>query len=258
MSAPLPSSFHELPPEEQRRVLRAGHHMTQLAYRHAAAVIVGPPPSIGGPINNGSGFVVAVGGRHFLGTAWHVVVAWLHRREAGERVLFQVRDAELNPTLETMWRDEANDVALIPISEVQAAQIGVSVCDPIRGWPPPHPVQGRYVLLSGFPGVVRQQEGKRVFLNAMSTLMQVTSVGHSHLVCQLEREHLVSFNENGIPPHGTDWGGMSGGPVFLVDDLVYPLVGMISEFSTDLELLRIATLSHVPFPPGKAASECAV
>jgi hypothetical protein len=222
--------------------------MTQLAYGYTAAVIVGPQPSIGGAINNGSGFVVALGGQYFFGTAWHVVNSWLQRMESGEKVLFQVRDAELSPALETMWRDESNDLALIPISEAQVGKVGVLVCDPIRGWPPPHPMPGRYVLLSGFPGVKRQQEDTRVFLNAMSTLMQVTTVGNNYLVCQVEREHLVAFDENGIPPHGTDWGGMSGGPVFLVDNLVYPLVGVISEFNTDLELVRIATLSHVVIP----------
>jgi len=39
---------------------------------------------------------------------------------------------------------------------------------------------------------------------------------------------------------------MSGGPALLVKNLAYPLVGLISEFSRDFELLYIKTLSHVP------------
>jgi hypothetical protein len=39
---------------------------------------------------------------------------------------------------------------------------------------------------------------------------------------------------------------MSGGPVLLVGQLDYPLVAVVSQFSLNLELLRLRTLSHVP------------
>ncbi len=243
----LPEDFAAVSDEEQRQILDAGLLMTQMAFRHAAAVIVSPPPSLGGNVKNGSGFVLELAGRQYFGTAWHVVEEWLDRTNAGEAVVFQVRDAVLNPSKSVVWKDKQNDIVFLQLSEEDIEQIDISRCDPIRGWPPPHPEEGSYVLLSGFPAVVRQQpNAERVEFNALSTMLQVTAVADRRLVCQFSRENWVSYNPQGIPPQGTELGGMSGGPVFAVGNLAYPLVGLVSEFSTDYELLYIKTLSHLP------------
>ena len=243
----LPKDFAALDPAKQHQILAAGEQMTKFVFRHAAAVIVSPPPSTGRAVNNGSGFVVALKGRYYLGTAWHVVEHWLERVSLGEQVLFQVGDALLEPRESIAWKDEENDLVFLRLTEQEQEQIGVSVCEAVRGWPPSHPSEGSYVLVSGFPAIIRQRQGQqRVFFNALSTLAQVTSVGESHMVCQFTREHWVSFDMNGVPPPGTDLGGMSGGPVLLVESLSYPLVGAVSEFQQSFELLYIKTLSHAP------------
>lgn len=36
---------------------------------------------------------------------------------------------------------------------------------------------------------------------------------------------------------------MSGGPVFPLQELVYPLVGIITDFHSEFELLRVANLA---------------
>lgn len=245
--AELPEDFVALSAEEQRKILDAGLLMTMMAYRHAAAVIVSPPPSVGGRVKNGSGFVLELGGHHYFGTAWHVVKEWLDRTNDGERVLFQVRNVLLDPSKSLAWKDEQNDIAFLQLSEEEVEQIDISRCDPVRGWPPPHPEEGSYVLISGFPEVIRRQPAsEQIEFNALSTMLQVTTVGSRHLVCQFVRENWVSYNPQGIPPPGTELGGMSGGPVFAVGNLAYPLVGLVSEFSADYELLYVKTLSHLP------------
>jgi hypothetical protein len=40
-------------------------------------------------------------------------------------------------------------------------------------------------------------------------------------------------------------GGWSGGPVLLLGEISYPLVGIISEYQNSLGLLRIATLEGI-------------
>ena len=243
----LPPDFAALDSAEQHRILVAGEQMTKFVFRHAAAVNVSPPPSVGGELHSGSGFVIERGGLSYLGTAWHVVERWLDLVGRGQNVLFQVRDALLDPRESIAWKDEDNDLVFLRLTEEERGQIGVAVCEAVRGWPPPHPSEGAYVLVSGFPAVVRKRETQqRVVFNALSTLTQVTSVGERHIVCQFTREHWVSFDMNGVPPHGTDLGGVSGGPVLLAEALSYPLVGAVSEFHPSFELLYIKTLSHVP------------
>ena len=221
--------------------------MTKLVFSYAAAINVSPPPSVGGKINNGSGFVLRLDHGLYLVTAWHVVKFWLDRVGAGEKVLFQVRDALLVPSERIVWRDEENDIAFLDLRPEEVEKVNIHVCEPIAGWPPPHPPQGSYVLVSGFPAVIRKRpQPANVEFNALSSMLPVTSSRERHVVCQVERDDLVSFDEHGVPPPGTDLGGMSGGPALLVGKLSYPVVGLISEFSKDYELLYIRTLSHVP------------
>lgn len=243
----LPEDFAALPHPEQRRILDAGLLMTQMAYRHAGAVIIGLPPSRNPVLSNGSCFILKLRGCYYLGTAWHVVASYLKRRSGGEPVLFEVRDASLHPERSVVWKDEENDIVFLSLSHAELQRIGLSICEPLMGWPPPHPQAKSYVLVSGFPAVIRERVTReRVDFHALSTLLQVTTVGERHIVCQFEREHWITYNHRGVPPRGTELSGMSGGPVFLVGNLAYPLVAMVSGFSANFELLYIKTLSHLP------------
>jgi hypothetical protein len=243
----LPSDFAALPSEERSRILTAGHAMTQYAYQHAAAVIIGAPPSRGRAIRNGSAFVIEQDGRYFLGTAWHVVAYWLKLRRRIKDLLFQVADALIDPGHSLVWKDEKADIAFLSLTAEQFAQIPVAVCESTKGWPPPRPQRGDYVLMSGYPAVIRQYPGPRkVQFNALSNMLQVTTVGSDYAVCQFFRENWVSFDEHGVPPPGTDLGGISGAPVLQVRKLDYPLIGVVSEFSKDFELLYFKLLSEVP------------
>ena len=138
-------------------------------------------------------------------------------------------------------------IVFLAITAEQLNGIDISVYEPLTGWPPPHPKKGSYVLVVGFPAILREQPRQdRLDFNSLSAMLQITAVAERHIVCQFERAHWVSYNPNGVPSPGTDLGGMSGGPVFSVGNLAFPLVGLVSEFSRDFELLYIKTLSHVP------------
>jgi hypothetical protein len=68
-------------------------------------------------------------------------------------------------------------------------------------------------------------------------------------MCHIKRKDLISFNGGPLPEPGAEMGGLSGGPVLLVGNLSYPLVGLITDrcymSSADLEILRVATLESV-------------
>ncbi len=232
----LPAQFHDLDPEEQARLLRASDAMSQFVYRFATSIIIAGPPGPDSGLRNGTGFIIHLDSRYFLGTALHVVRSWQKRLKAGEEVQFQVGSAVLEPHPDRIWSDPESDMAFIPIQETDLNRIDAEPAEPILSWPPPKPLVGDYVLVSGFPGYLRENRSDaEVDLHAISTLLQVTTEGDRHITCQFEREHWISTNWGKVPAPGTDLGGISGAPVLLVGKLIYPLVGMAVEFSNSFE-----------------------
>ncbi len=242
----LPERFEDLEPAERLKVLKAGSAMTHFVFARAATVLLSAPVGKSGYVRSGSGFTLRLADNDYLGTAWHVVKEWHDATKAGNRIVFQTGALALNPNDRLAWKDEKNDIAFLRLLPGEAQRIGIEPCEPLVGWPPPHPKAGSYLLLSGYPGVERIRPANDEFdFGAFSTLLQVTVSHDSYVVCQFQREHWISEGRS-IPQAGTDLGGMSGGPALLVKNLAYPLVGLISEFSVGYELLYVKTLSHVP------------
>jgi hypothetical protein len=59
---------------------------------------------------------------------------------------------------------------------------------------------------------------------------------------------LINF-DGPLPAAGTDMGGLSGGPVLLVDTLSFPVVGIVTDRCemalADFEIVEIATFAGV-------------
>lgn len=243
----LPDRFDDLPVTEQERVRRAGDRMGRLAWGYCASIVIAPPPgSASGKINSASGFVLSVGLRHWLGTAWHVVEKWLERTESGERLLFQVGHADLPPINRAVEKNKAADVAFLEIDESDIPRIGVQPCQPVLGWPPFAPHAGDYLLVAGYPASERLMSADQTLdFGVCAGLLRATTARDGVVHCQFEREHWISSSGVELPPQGADLGGMSGGPVLLVRDLAYPLVGMVAEHSQMFEIMRVSTFSEL-------------
>jgi hypothetical protein len=242
----LPERFEDLEPAERLRVLKAGSAMTHFVFGRAVAVLLSAPIGQSGYLRSGSAFVLRLLDHDYLGTAWHVVKEWHDATSTGNKIVFQVGAVSLNPIDRLAWKDEQNDIAFLRLISGEAQRVGVQPSEPLFGWPPPHPESGSYLLLSGYPGIERRRPADDEFdFGAFSTMLQVTASHENYIVCQFQREHWISEGRD-VPPPGTDLGGMSGGPALLVKNLAYPLIGLISEFSRDYELLYVKTLSHVP------------
>ena len=113
--------------------------------------------------------------------------------------------------------------------------------------------RGRSTHVRWFPRVLRERGMDGVVDFGTRRNSQRPDYPRAPRRSQFEREQLISSDDRVIPPAGTDLGGMSGGPVFLVQDLPYPLVGLISEYSSEFELMRIVTLGHLPSALNRAA-----
>ena len=65
----------------------------------------------------------------------------------------------------------------------------------------------------------------------------------------IERKDLISFDGKPLPEPGTDMGGISGGPVLLVDTLSYRVVGVVTDLCemtfAEFEIIQFATLESV-------------
>jgi hypothetical protein len=189
-------------------------------------------------------------GTTYLVTAEHVLAKTEELLAENPSVVWQAADLIFDPRDRIAVRDATNDVALLELREGEAAQAGRLGCS-TAGWPPPTPHPGDFILVSGYPAVIREQPTHRqVRFWALSALLEVTTTGEFHLVPQWERENMTRFGGEGpgVPPPGIELGGMSGGPVLLVRQLSYPLVGVVTDFHSGRELMRFARLSAVEIP----------
>lgn len=243
----MSDQFGDLPGIDQRRIVAAGSAIGRLVFQHAAAILVGPPPGAAGRVSNGSGFVLRLQGKNYLGTAWHVVESWLNRTSNGERVIFQVGGATCVPTGRIVWKDERGDLAFLQLEEREAALIGISVFEPICGWPPPKASVGDFIHVTGYPAVQRKQPADDAWdFRSLGFRLSVKSVGERHLACQFERQYWVATGGAAVLLEGINLGGMSGGPVLLEGRLAYPLIGLVAEHTPAYEIMRVSTLSHAP------------
>src|ERR1700677_4327660 len=82
--------FLQLPADERARYVEHAQKMTTFARDHAVPIVIAPPVSVGGKINNGTGFVVQLGSESFVVTARHVLAKYEKRLQGGEWVNWQV------------------------------------------------------------------------------------------------------------------------------------------------------------------------
>lgn len=82
-----------------------------------------------------------------------------------------------------------------------------------------------------------------------SALFQVRAAEEGRCKCLIERRNLIGFNGRPLPETGMHMGGLSGGPVLLVGNSGYPLVGVITEICQltvgEVEIFIVATLESV-------------
>ena len=242
-------SFAELPADEQARVRVVGREMVRLAETHAVPIVFGAPAWQRGKFNSASGCLVKVGARTFVVSAAHVLDAFEAERRAADQVIWQVGNFGFDPSGRVAWQDKKLDIVLFELAQSEIARVGSHALSVPPEWPPPKPQVGQFALVSGFPLPLRDRTPTGVIRSgAASAMLPVSAVGNGYAYCQFLREHLISFGDEPVPPADLDYGGWSGGPVFLVGDLAYPLVGIVSQFQGTYEILRIALLNSVNLP----------
>lgn len=243
-----PPEFKALSEQEQETYRKVSQSIVQLAQRYAIPLCFAPPLSVGGKLNGATGCILRLDSGRFIVTADHVLSTYEKKREK-EQLNWQFGHLPpFDPIPRVAWRDPARDVVFIELSEQET----VAACDSTSlvfsassGWPPPAPKVDEVVLVSGFPATLREVTNGIIEAGPYSAMFRVTSANEGYFCCQIVREELISFNGGSLPPPNADVGGLSGGPVALMAQLAYPLIGIVTEHVQEYDILRIATLDGI-------------
>jgi hypothetical protein len=234
--------------EEAKRVMSAGLGEVELklAISFSAPIFWATVKDGRLRARNGTAFFLNTGERLFGVTACHVIDGW--KQCPAEERPGPLRLAGMGTSVRLDWDDRlidmdaTIDIATFRVTESEVKTIGKTVLTGAqRNWPPGKPPTNCGVYYAGFPGVgTIEISTDKVSFGAMGGSGIATSVSEKDVSSQIEREHLMSYFGEGIPPENYDFGGMSGGPMLAVVESVlrsWALVGVIYQGpNTSLEI----------------------
>jgi len=236
--------------EEAKRIAAGplGKEMARFPMLFAKPIFLAIPPhkASGLKVNSGTISLVDLGHGPVGITCFHVMSYFKKLLKESSKAVFQVANLKFNPLSQIISEDETLDLITLKFTEKQAktisddGEIGTCFFQP-HSWPPNKIKEGEFIAFGGFPGVWRQQLSTDEFMfdTFSSGASPISAVGENHFVCQFERENWInSFN----PYHRDelhDLGGLSGSPVFIKRNLYWEFVGIIYEFSSELDLMYI-------------------
>jgi hypothetical protein len=236
-------------PEAAARAKAALEVQLNWLTRYIASIIIGTPAAPDEtPLKSGSGVIVRTQDDLFLLTANHVLNWFEKRRAATPGLSFQVGKLNLDmDASRRIWRDSDDDVAAIAVSDSEASAVGTDIHNAPE-WPPAIPQHNDFVTITGLPVMRRTRpSGGTVFFGPMLAHLPVLGSFMNHFTCQIDRDYLETLSGRPLPgTEPVEYGGMSGGPVFLNSSLHYPLVGIVKEIKPDLEYFVIRGLRGVP------------
>ncbi len=239
--------------EEQAKRLVAGD-FGEASLKHAASFVVPlfwvwRDASGESKLNNGSAFFVRTPKRLFGVTANHVHEGFIRARES-----FRTSSCHLLPmsfdeprtpikidlTERLIARSAECDICTFAVTEGEIRDLEVSVIDL---WPAMLPQEGRGIVFAGYPGHERRFVSFRLLeFSPFPGLAVATTVNDRHISCHLDRDYLVKTKGFSVAPEHYETGGMSGGPLFTVEDKpsglqVWRLAGVITEGLSQYDLL---------------------
>jgi hypothetical protein len=153
-----------------------------------------------------------------------------------------------------IFADPDRDIGFIDIPSDGRSGLKAVPYRPRLFWPPPRIGKNDDVIRCGFPKLFRA-DGDEILHGDLNLILTVASASESVFYLQIDWDNLVQAGTITLPPETTDFGGASGGPVFLLDAEGNPLVGVISQAGDTLPLWRIGPLHAVPVDLDTRATE---
>lgn len=182
--------------------------------------------------HNASCFAVGIGNNLFGVTASHVLKKYLCDQERLDRLHLMIDGEEID--LNIIELGEGIDIATFRIDEALLARVNKKCfVYQLHEWPPVAPEQGKGIVLTGYP---REQQividASRIDIVQVSNCLTVERIHSSNMAIHIRAKHLVSIDDEPIPPFSTDLGGYSGAPILTVSNSLselYRLGGVLYE-----------------------------
>jgi hypothetical protein len=168
------------------------------------------------------------------------------------RALIRVGNIRVSPS-QLAGLDEEVDLATIRLSDEQAADlvsedgIAAQFYQPTR-WPSDRAREGESVAIGGFPAQWRQKRSETremIFPYYGIGATPVNSVSPRQFGCRFEREHWIWMSRRAELADLTMLGGLSGGPVFAERHLHRALVGIVSSFREDYDIMLMSHADRI-------------
>lgn len=225
--------FNALSEEEKKRVLSAGLGVSLL---HSGLAFAMPlwwafkNHDTGIGLRNGSAFLVDFGHGIFAVTAAHVFREYLEAKRTAVEIGCQLGSVLFDPEAQLICSRDDLDIATFRVSASEAKQIDKAIVTAgPPNWEPLSPAAGDFAFFAGFPAQSRGMTSRADFVTAPYFAMpKITSVTDRQVTCRFDREKMIDFSGNGLPPQGYDIGGVSGGPLLMLTLLVHEgVVGVV-------------------------------
>jgi trypsin-like peptidase len=232
-------------PDDARKAATGplGREFGKFPLQFAKPLLFGEYPSRQRPsrINNGTASLLRLDCGPVAVTCHHVIDYYRERLKSGERCLFQIAGCRFDPLDQLISESSAVDLAVLRLTQEQADKVLTWGSLPSQfytpvSWPPPSPLEGDDVLFSGYPGKWRTtQDYDSVQFASYTGGHRVTAVGTRSFISEVDQEHSAKTIYLGGLNDLTEFGGMSGGPVFVLRKLNLEFVGIVREYSPDRE-----------------------
>lgn len=169
-----------------------------------------------GILANGTAFVLDTGNRKFVVTAAHIFRSYLEDKREGKVGFCQLSklSIDLETRLISLSVSEEIDIVTFEISDEEVNFSGINV---LRGsnssWPPPRPLEGNMVVVSGYPGLERLRKDDNYYSFGYYCFnTPVNTISIRHFGSSFERKYWIDALGKGFPPQPYDMGGISGAP----------------------------------------------
>lgn len=145
-------------------------------------------------------------------TAAHVLRAYLADAESGA-----VRSQIVNSVVDDLRTriidiEEKLDITTFAVDDALLHDTNKAIVL-IANWPPRPPQEGRGIMLSGYPTVVRNVESNQVSFGLFTSLVIARTVTDVQITWVIEPEESVANARIPTPPPQHGLGGISGGPL---------------------------------------------
>lgn len=184
-------------------------------------------------------------GERILGvTAGHIHAECVNALATVPGLACQVGGHSFNPERNLIDVDQDLDLAVYGFSEIEVnaarADVHFAPC-----WPPSDTAALPY-MVCGWPWMLSESDGGQTHHSFVHFIAKQTDRTDRNLIITVGPSTSVPWGTTALP-EGTNLGGMSGGPVYQINDglTVLSLVGVVYEYHVGFELVRARPLSLV-------------